>query len=504
MMTTDLRTLSPSPQTESITLSLKELTKQRITNSYKNAIILSTRDNTTIGQRLSSGIGNSNKNMAGSIQNNLNANNYNNSQLRNHKNMTNQIEMMNAIEELRRENERIINELGATQDLLDLFERYRDLIQEHMDICVCAGKDHLLSKWIEFELDYKRMLPIKRFQSQISNDFNNRINHSSKSNYSSLSFQPIEEMTNFKKVVSIKCESSMRNGNVKYVGPFAELNQEQIKKLHEDVTVKMVNGENSQNGHRKSMVRSFLDKIRPVNCGSSLDENKFMSIIPPNNVLLRKRSAIDDSLNQIDLKKIKNDSLSVIKRKNDLSSDPEVERLDKINNALDQILMGRFDALSQLETFTAEHNEDNNDDDEIEEEIHSRINDKNALLINGKINNNINSESDDEDDEDQDDDDICFNNQMGYETNDDNNNFSKYKSDFNTNSSSTILSAVLKSGLKPYNNYSNIGTDEKSCNNHNDNNNNNINPIKSMYEMYEMYCLINFDNYLLIFYFKEC
>lgn len=492
-MTTDLRTLSPTPKTETITLSLKELTRQQqLTNSYKNAIILSARDNTTIGQRLSSGIGNS-KNMAGSIYNNLNGNNYNynynynNSQLRNHKNMTNQIEMMNAIEELRRENERIVNELGATQDLLDLFERYRDLIQEHMDICVCAGKDHLLSKWIEFELNYKRMLPIKRFQSQISNDFNNRINHCSKSNYnSSLSFQSNDEMTNFKKIVSIKCESSMRNGNVKYAGPFNELNQEQIKNLHEDVTVKMINGENNQHGQRKSMVRSFLDKIRPVNCGSNLDGNKLMS---QNNALIRKRSAVNDPLTRIDFKKIKNDSFPVIKRRNDLSNDREVERLDKLNNALDQILMGRFDAISQLETFTERHNDDNNDEEEIEDEIHSRINDQNTLLLNGQINNTINvhnSESDDEDDEDQDDDDSCFNSQIGYETNDNNNNnFTKYKSDINTNhnSSSTILSAVLKSGLKPYNNYSNNGNDEKNCNN-NDNNNNNINPVKSM-QMYD-------------------
>ncbi|KAI2803331.1 hypothetical protein BLOT_007458 [Blomia tropicalis] len=71
-------------------------------------------------------------------------------------------EMQSAIDELRRENDRILAELANTQEVLDLFENYRSLIKEHMNMCICSGRDYQLGKWKKYENEYRKLLPIKR------------------------------------------------------------------------------------------------------------------------------------------------------------------------------------------------------------------------------------------------------------------------------------------------------------------------------------------------------
>lgn len=67
-----------------------------------------------------------------------------------------------AIDELRRENERILAELANTQQVLDLFESYRALLQEQMGMCICSGKSYTSGRWKQLEADYETCMPIRR------------------------------------------------------------------------------------------------------------------------------------------------------------------------------------------------------------------------------------------------------------------------------------------------------------------------------------------------------
>ncbi|OTF75131.1 hypothetical protein BLA29_006439, partial [Euroglyphus maynei] len=293
----------------------------------------------------------------------------------------NNIEMMNAIEELRRENDRITNELGATQDLLDLFEQYRDLVQEHMSICVCHGKDQLWSRWNQFEQDYKRLLPIKQSQTQMMNNRNgDQYDHNDDDQNSNQQ----------RKLVSLKCQSNVMNGNVRFAGQYTSTSLHSDipslwkNKLSNDLDIRLVNC-GSENGHPvKSLVRSFLDKIQPITWNNNNSSNgkivniyqhsstqNPVTIIPNNskNVLIRKRSAASNETvahtkhHQM-MKRLKSTNYQQTSinnnQKSNRSADQDVERLDKLNNALDQILMGKFDALTQLETYVVDKNNNNN------------------------------------------------------------------------------------------------------------------------------------------------
>lgn len=330
---------------------------------------------------------------------------------------SNEFMLKSAIDELRRQNERMFGELSTTQDLL---ENYRSLVKEHIDACICSGRDHCMSRWRRYESDYKRLIAT-------------RLNESS---FDGSSFGSTTPFFNSSQEISIST-SNMDSSSAGSI-----LNRLRMKKFNSinkgnEVSLQPVNESNS-----KSKIQSYLDKINPVKC-----DRKFVGSVITNspNVIIRKRSitGFDNKIDQsFDSKKLK--ILKVTPRE---SNDHEVERLDQLNNALDQILLGRYDALSQIQTriFDNYGDEEEEDDDEEEEEDNDEE-DEEERFQSRKSNGTqeqADEDQDDEEDDDDADDDIIFLDEVKSD---------KMNSESQANSS-TILSAALESGYKPYPTY---------------------------------------------------
>lgn len=456
--------------------------------------------------------------------------------------LSTQYEMMLAIEELRRENERITEELGSTQDLLDLFEQYRDLMQEHMNFCVCAGKDHLLSRWNQYESNYKRMMPKKRVL-----DLQNQSTTAPTQSSLSLLSLPQRNLEDSIRANDLIRSAKVIEGNQAKCDELFNMNrmtrsvESALEDSPDDATLQKVQFELIETtAPKKSLVRTFLDKIQPVDhdqlahSSTNFFQNSFTNErTNASEIMSRKKRSIQDFNDQsmlkisnppadrmIESKKFRLDHRQHQSQTNHHSEDYEVERLDKLNNALDQILMGRFDALNQLENFVGKAKDSNCQDERIiknnlfncqkfesvdhrkllktpatisetdSENIEnsrivskpiSRYNNRdkldhseNTIYIDGEDNNSDSVEGDDagngiqitveEEDSDDETDDDQYEYDGSYRNARDSKLNGDHKSMNNTykSSGSTILSAVLKSGLKPYSNFHQINYQSSS------------------------------------------
>ncbi|KAJ6222859.1 hypothetical protein RDWZM_001404 [Blomia tropicalis] len=322
-------------------------------------------------------------------------------------------EMQSAIDELRRENDRILAELANTQEVLDLFENYRSLIKEHMNMCICSGRDYQLGKWKKYENEYRKLLPIKRI------------------------IEP-SAMANILLSSDFGCKTKFQNYELtkQKVSPESSLMKNLTKTTAKpiDITCRPILSVN------KSKIRSYLDTIIPFESNnhdqsttqqsipSLVDQQQLMRqsagfnaahsnseinfIHKGNQIIIRKRMAppdlmsnhvadTDDNGNSLTVSVISNSKLDksnlsnqtneIVIKKTKLANtitnsinprqkytilkadnkftpssqnrhvvcqsqvltekpDQEEQRLDQLNNALDQILMGRLDALNQLHT----------------------------------------------------------------------------------------------------------------------------------------------------------
>ena len=75
------------------------------------------------------------------------------------------LEVKDLFEELKDENNRLLNELKLTENLFNLFENYRKLLIEFTINCKCIQNIESNQVFSELELQYKRVF----------NEFNNRI-----------------------------------------------------------------------------------------------------------------------------------------------------------------------------------------------------------------------------------------------------------------------------------------------------------------------------------------
>ena len=330
-------------------------------------------------------------------------------------------ELYAAVEELRRENERILAELSNTQEVLDLFENYRSLTKEHMNMCICSGKDYLLDKWRKYETEYRKLMPIKRVI---------QTNLSPKTTDELVSVGSNEKVHNNQRVI---------NGfqMPKYkIGPGFSLETNQVVAKSWVPTNDVICSAISSNAP-KSKIRSYLDTIVPIydpnliptlplltenlrynyksspksqslshsSSSQSLTQGEQtrlhaqsnqILIHKGNQIIVRKRMLAPDLSDEEEslpgqLTTQGNDSNYIFKKGNSLVSgrkftfltnnnkfniggdktvltpkinnsnskqhknvqqetpDQEEERLDQLNNALDQILLGRYDALNQLQ-----------------------------------------------------------------------------------------------------------------------------------------------------------
>lgn len=340
-------------------------------------------------------------------------------------------EMQSAIDELRRENDRILAELANTQEVLDLFENYRSLIKEHMNMCICSGRDYQLGKWKKYENEYRKLLPIKRI------------------------IEP-SAMANILLSSDFGCKTKFQNYELtkQKVSPESSLMKNLTKTTAKpiDITCRPILSVN------KSKIRSYLDTIIPFESNnhdqsttqqsipSLVDQQQLMRqsagfnaahsnseinfIHKGNQIIIRKRMAppdlmsnhvadTDDNGNSLTVSVISNSKLDksnlsnqtneIVIKKTKLANtitnsinprqkytilkadnkftpssqnrhvvcqsqvltekpDQEEQRLDQLNNALDQILMGRLDALNQLHTSIRQNSSFEGEDDEQDSE----------------------------------------------------------------------------------------------------------------------------------------
>lgn len=326
-----------------------------------------------------------------------------------------------VIDVLKRENERLIKELAGQQQLLDLFDDYRAFSGKHFYNCICSGRDHFMRKWKQLE---------KRFDVLSPKKYSKNSNHRH--------YNP-----------NVSTESSDEN----------ESNESNASDSSSGVTLQLVDS----NRTPKRAISQYLESLKRTQSTSSsgseepiekvksfpFASKKVMMLKNGMNMTICKRnlSELDShQLNQLfATKKAKTSNQISIEPRNDTPptpsnyTDKEVERLDRLNNVLDQLLMGRYEALNKVSKLNHSNEDivlDRSDDDEAEDQAASNQEDS---------------------PQDQDKDEVIFLDEVDNKESE-TNSLANDKTATRTVKptvvqGSTILSAALKSGFKPYPNY---------------------------------------------------